>query len=94
MVIYKTEEIVPIRHDDQQLFLFLDYDGTLVPIKESPHDAIPTSELLNLLSPEVKELLLEPNIQAVLRILRNCSAEEVRFILDFIRMFKESNICD
>jgi len=51
-------------------------------------------DLLNLLTPEVRNLLKEPEVQAVLRMLRNCSEKEVRFILDFIKMFKQSNLCD
>ncbi len=50
-------------------------------------------DLLHLLSPEVRELLLEPNVQSVLRMLRDCSEEEARFILDFIQLFKHSEIC-
>ncbi len=51
-------------------------------------------ELLNLLSPEVRNMLQDPNVQAVLRSLRNCDEKEVRFILDFIKMFKQSDLCD
>lgn len=51
-------------------------------------------ELLNILSPETKELLRDPNVQSVLRTLRDCSEKEIRFILDFIKMFKQSEICD
>jgi len=51
-------------------------------------------DLLNLLTPDVKNLLREPEVQAVLRMLRNCNEKEVRFILDFIKMFKQSNLGD
>ncbi len=50
-------------------------------------------ELINLLTPEVREMLQDSKVQSVLRALRSCSQKEVRFILDFIMMFKQSDFC-
>lgn len=51
-------------------------------------------ELLHLLTPEVRALLLDKNVQSVLRMLRQCNAKEFRFILDFIKLLKQSNLCE
>ncbi|NMB40594.1 MAG: transcriptional regulator [Firmicutes bacterium] len=51
-------------------------------------------ELLHLLSPETRSLLLDNKVQSVLRMLRQCNEKEFRFILDFIKMLKQANLCD
>ncbi|MEW5921261.1 MAG: helix-turn-helix transcriptional regulator [Bacillota bacterium] len=51
-------------------------------------------DFLHLLTPELRQLLLDPHVQGVLRALCHCSEKEFRFILDFIRMFKEAHLCD
>lgn len=51
-------------------------------------------ELLNLLTPEVRTLLLDKKVQSVLRMLRQCNEKEFRFILDFIKMLKQANLCE
>jgi len=49
-----------------------------------------TEEMLQLMNPEVRELLAEPNVQAVLRLVCNCTAAELKFILEFIKLYKRS----
>ncbi len=50
--------------------------------------------LLGLLTPEVRNLLLEPEVQAVLRSLSQCSEKEFRFIMDMIRLMKQSRLAE
>lgn len=47
-------------------------------------------QLLNTMNPELRELLLEPNIQAVLSLITDLSEAELRFVLKFIQLYKES----
>ena len=49
---------------------------------------------LHLLTPELRNLLLEPEVQGVLRALCHCTEKEFRFILEFIRMFKEARLSE
>ncbi len=51
-------------------------------------------DFLHLLTPELRNLLLEPQVQGVLRALCHCNEKEFRFILEFIRMFKEARLVD
>lgn len=51
-------------------------------------------ELLSLLSPEVRTMLLQPEVRSVLRMLRQCNEKEFRFILDFIKLLKQTNLCE
>lgn len=46
--------------------------------------------LMGLLGPEVRELLLQPGVQAVLRELATLNEQEVKFVLDFIQLYKRS----
>ncbi|CEP66453.1 Cro/C1-type helix-turn-helix domain [Moorella glycerini] len=45
-------------------------------------------EVLNQMSPEVRRLLMEPKVQSVLRLVCNCTEDELRFILNFIQLYK------
>lgn len=49
-------------------------------------------DFLHLLTPELRELIMEPNVQSILRSICHCSEKEIRFILEFIRMFKEAKL--
>ncbi len=51
-------------------------------------------DFLHLLTPELRNLLLEPKVQGVLRALCHCNEKEFRFILEFIRMFKEARLSE
>ncbi len=51
-------------------------------------------EMLSLLSADVRALLMEPKVLSVLRMLRQCNEKEFRFVLDFIKLLKRSNLCD
>lgn len=48
--------------------------------------------LLGLLTPEVRSLLLEPEVQAVLRTLSQCSDKEFRFVMEMIKLLKQSRL--
>ncbi|GEA16250.1 MAG: hypothetical protein PWR22_2341 [Moorella sp. (in: firmicutes)] len=45
-------------------------------------------EMLNQMSPAVRRLLMEPQVQSVLRLVCNCTEDELRFILNFIQLYK------
>ncbi|MDN5348016.1 MAG: hypothetical protein PWP65_1580 [Clostridia bacterium] len=45
-------------------------------------------EVLQQMSPDLRKLLLEPNVQSVLRLVCNCNEQELRFILNFIQLYK------
>lgn len=48
-------------------------------------------EILHQMSPDVRCLLLDPKVQAVLRLVCNCTEKELRFILNFIQLYKRSH---
>lgn len=50
------------------------------------------TELLRLLSPEIRALLTEPQVYTVLRSLRQCNEKELRLILDFIALIKQTDL--
>ncbi|MEG6615855.1 helix-turn-helix transcriptional regulator [Peptococcaceae bacterium 1198_IL3148] len=49
-------------------------------------------QMLNLMSPELRELLVHPNVQSVLSMIGNLSEKELQFVLNFIQLFKRSEI--
>ena len=51
-------------------------------------------QLLQQLSPQVRALLLEPEVQTLLSRLRQCNEKEFRLILDFIDLLKRANLCE
>jgi len=48
-----------------------------------------SEEMLQLMSTEVRELLQDSNVQSILRMACNCTERELRFILDFIKLYKK-----
>ncbi|MBO8129681.1 MAG: helix-turn-helix transcriptional regulator [Peptococcaceae bacterium] len=44
------------------------------------------------MNPEVREMLVHPNVQAVLGLICNLSRKELQFVLNFIRLFKKSGL--
>lgn len=50
------------------------------------------NQLLEMLSPDVRELLLHPNVQAILNLACNLNRQELQFILNFILLFKKSTL--
>lgn len=49
-----------------------------------------TDDMLMQMNPALKELLTDPNVQAVLRLICDCSQQELQFILSFIKLYKKS----
>ncbi len=50
-------------------------------------------QMLNLMNPELREMLMHPNVQSVLNLVCNLNEKELQFILNFIQLFKKSDIC-
>ncbi|MDK2821405.1 MAG: hypothetical protein PWP31_1370 [Clostridia bacterium] len=48
-------------------------------------------QILNQLCPDLRKLLLDPKVQSVLRLICNCTEEELKFILNFIQLYKRSH---
>ena len=49
-------------------------------------------ELLSLMTPELREQLLHPNVQAILNLVCNLNEKEFQFILNFIQLYKRSGL--
>ncbi|WP_366924791.1 helix-turn-helix domain-containing protein [Metallumcola ferriviriculae] len=49
-------------------------------------------QMLPSFSPELRKMLADDNVQAVLRLICNLSEDELKFILNFIQLFKKSKI--
>jgi transcriptional regulator with XRE-family HTH domain len=49
-------------------------------------------QMLNLMNPELRELLVHPNVQSVLSMIGNLNEKELQFIMNFIQLFKRSEI--
>lgn len=45
-------------------------------------------QLLSVLTPEIRALLMEPQVQSALRVLCQCNEKEFRLILDFAKLLK------
>ncbi|MHB1420174.1 MAG: helix-turn-helix transcriptional regulator [Bacillota bacterium] len=45
-------------------------------------------EMMQMMTPELRELLMDPKVHAILRMVCNCTDEELRFILEFIKLYK------
>lgn len=54
-------------------------------------DDVGVEEILHQMSPEVRCLLTDPKVQSVLRLVCNCTEKELRFILNFIQLYKRSH---
>ncbi|MQL52147.1 helix-turn-helix domain-containing protein [Desulfofundulus thermobenzoicus] len=49
-------------------------------------------QMLSLMNPELRELLMHPNVQAVLSLVCNLTQKELQFVLNFIQLFKRSDL--
>lgn len=49
-------------------------------------------QMLSLMNPELRELLMHPNVQAVLNLVCNLNQKELQFVLNFIQLFKRSGL--
>lgn len=49
-------------------------------------------QMLSLMNPELRELLMHPNVQSVLNMICNLNEKELQFILNFIQLFKRSDL--
>ncbi len=54
-------------------------------------DDVGIESFLSHISPEVRSLLMEPQVQSILRLACNCTEAEMQFILNFIRLYKRSH---
>jgi len=49
-------------------------------------------QMLSLMNPELRELLMHPNVQSVLSLIYNLNEKELQFVLNFIQLFKKSEL--
>jgi len=49
-------------------------------------------QMLSLMNPELREMLMHPNVQAILSLVTNLNEKEMQFILNFIQLFKRSEL--
>jgi transcriptional regulator with XRE-family HTH domain len=49
-------------------------------------------QMLSMMNPDLRELLMHPNVQSVLGLIANLNEKELQFILNFIRLFKQSDL--
>jgi len=49
-------------------------------------------QMLSLMNPELREMLMHPNVQSVLSLVCNVTEKELQFILNFIQLFKRSEL--
>lgn len=50
-------------------------------------------QIISMIGPELRELLLHPNVQAVLALICDLKDKELQFILNFIQLYKRSGLC-
>lgn len=55
-------------------------------------EASSLEQILSTLTPELREMLLHPNVQSVLALICDLSEKELQFILNFIQLYKRSGI--
>ncbi|MBC7341666.1 MAG: transcriptional regulator [Clostridia bacterium] len=48
-------------------------------------------DMVQVMGPGMREVLSDPKVQSVLRLICNCSSEEIKFILNFIQLYKRSH---
>lgn len=53
-------------------------------------DSAEVEEMVRSMGPSLRALLSEPKVQAVLRMVSDCTEPELRFILEFIKLYKRS----
>lgn len=51
-------------------------------------------EMIPAMGPELRELLMQDNVQSILRMVCNLNKKELLFILNFIQLFKKSQVLD
>ncbi|GAW93016.1 helix-turn-helix domain-containing protein [Calderihabitans maritimus] len=51
-------------------------------------------QMIGMMGPELRELLCHPNVKSVLRLICHLNEEEIKFILNFIQLFKKAKITD
>lgn len=49
-------------------------------------------QMLGLMKPELLDLLMQPKVQSVLKMISNLNEKELQFILNFIQLFKRSSL--
>lgn len=49
-------------------------------------------QMISLMNPELRELLVHPNVQSVLSMIGNLNEKELQFVLNFIQLFKRSEL--
>ena len=49
-------------------------------------------QILSLMNPELREMLMHPNVQSVLNLVTNLNEKELQFVLNFIQLFKRSEL--
>lgn len=49
-------------------------------------------QMLSMMNPELREMLVHPNVQAILGLVCNLNRKELQFVLNFIQMFKQSGL--
>ncbi len=49
-------------------------------------------QVVSLMNPELRELLVHPNVQSVLSLITNLNEKELQFVLNFIQLFKRSEL--
>ena len=49
-------------------------------------------QMLSLMNPELRELLMHPNVQSVMNMICNLNEKELQFILNFIQLFKKADL--
>jgi len=49
-------------------------------------------QVLNMMNPELRDLLMDPRVQSVLSLVSNLNEKELQFILNFIKLFKKSEL--
>ncbi|TDA69440.1 MAG: transcriptional regulator [Clostridia bacterium] len=54
-------------------------------------DDADSGSMLEMMGPDLRELLGDPQVQSVLRLVCNCTEEELRFIFNFIKLYKQSH---
>lgn len=54
-------------------------------------DDADSGSMLEMMGPDLRELLGDPQVQSVLRLICNCTKDELRFIFNFIKLYKQFN---
>ncbi|ACV63073.1 transcriptional regulator, XRE family [Desulfofarcimen acetoxidans DSM 771] len=49
-------------------------------------------QIINMMTPELREMLLDPKVQSVLGLIANLNEKELQFVLNFIQLLKRSDL--